>query len=70
MKLERGSQQQDALEKDSIVVPNQPEEMTKELNHLREELAQKTQENQKLKIELEFSQRLLLQLYRKNPDNH
>ena len=70
LKLERGSQQQDALEKDSIVVPNQPEEMTKELNHLREELAQKTQENQKLKIELEFSQRLLLQLYRKNPDNH
>jgi hypothetical protein len=70
LKLKGESQQQDALEKDSVVVPNQPEEMTKELNRLREELAQKTQENQKLKIELEFSQRLLLQLYRKNPDNH
>jgi hypothetical protein len=44
--------------------------MTKELNRLKEELAQKTQENQKLKIELEFSQRLLLQLYGKNPEKH
>ncbi|UZT81337.1 hypothetical protein [Caproicibacterium sp. BJN0003] len=70
LKLKRESQKQDVLEKNSVVVPNQSEEMTKELNRLRKELAQKIQENQKLKIELEFSQKLLLQLYGKNPDNH
>ncbi len=70
LKLKKEPQQQDVLAKSPVVVPNQSEEMTKELNHLREELAQKTQENQKLKIELEFSQRLLLQLYGKNPENH
>lgn len=70
LKLKKEPQQQDALEKSPVVVPNQPEEMTKELNRLKEELAQKTQENQRLKIELEFSQRLLLQLYGKNPEKH
>lgn len=70
LKLKKEPQQQDAIEKSPAAVPNQPQEMTKELNRLREELAQKTQENQKLKIELEFSQRLLLQLYGKNPENH
>ena len=70
LKLKKEPQQQDAIEKNPAVVPNQPQEMTKELNRLREELAQKTQETQKLKIELEFSQRLLLQLYGKNPENH
>jgi hypothetical protein len=70
LKLKKEPQQQDALEKSPVAVPNQSEEMTKELNRLKEELAQKTQENQKLKIELEFSQRLLLQLYGKNPEKH
>ncbi|MGW8114969.1 hypothetical protein ACVS9P_07320 [Caproicibacterium sp. NSD3] len=70
LKLKKEPQQQDVLAKSPVVVPNQSEEMTKELNRLREELAKKTQENQKLKIELEFSQRLLLQLYGKNPENH
>lgn len=70
LKLKRELHQQDTLEKAPVVVSNQSEEMAKELNRLREELAQKTQENQKLKIELEFSQRFLLQLYGKNPENH
>lgn len=70
LKLKKKPQQQDVLAKSPVVVPDQPQEMTKELNRLREELAQKTQENQKLKIELEFSQRLLLQLYGKNQENH